>query len=174
VHRIDRPASGDMVFARTSKAASRLAVQFRDRTTEKRYLALVEGAWAGAGTCDDHLVKDHRHVRVVAPERNGAKRARLHYRVVATHGGRSLVVVELETGRPHQIRVQLSHRGHPIIGDFRYKGAQEFDGRNLALHAFRLALDHPTQATRMAWQAAPEGWDPRFEDAVAAVLNAYS
>ena len=142
VHRLDRPASGVMVLARTSKAAARLSEQFRARTPEN-------------GRAVDHLQKQDRHVRVVPAGTPGAKRAVLQWKSLADVGGRSLVEVRLETGRAHQIRVQLAHRGHPLVGDIRYGATQELDGRNLGLHAYALAVDHPTRRERMAWIAPP-------------------
>jgi len=172
VHRLDRPASGVMALARTSKAAARLSEQFRRRTPEKRYLALVEGRWEGAGTAVDHLVKEGRTVRVVPPSHPGVKRAELRWRVLGSAEGLSLVEVALATGRPHQIRVQMAHRGHPILGDVRYGAARELDGRNLALHCYRLGLVHPTRKEPMHWSAPPPAaWGPRFRDEIARLLG---
>lgn len=169
VHRLDRPASGVMVLARTSKAAARLSDQFRRRLPEKRYLALVEGVWTGAGTAVDHLVKAGRTVRVVPATHPGARRAELAWRVLATDEAErlSLVEVRLETGRPHQVRVQLAHRGHPLLGDFRYGASRPLDGRNLALHAYRLGIEHPTRRVPMHWVAPPPAaWGARFREAI--------
>jgi len=160
VHRIDRPASGLMVFARTSKAAARLTDQFKKRSVEKRYLAWVEGSTPERATWDDFLVKQNQEVRVVSADADGAKSASLDLETIASAGGRSLVVVNLHTGRPHQIRVQCASRGFPIVGDFRYGAKAELDGRNLALHAAALAIDHPTRKTRMGWTALPPGTWP--------------
>ena len=163
VHRLDRPASGVMVFARTSKAASRLSRAFRERTPEKRYLALVEGHCTGAGTLLDVLVKEDRHVRVVEAGHPKGQRAELRWRALEQRGGLSLLDVELKTGRPHQVRVQLAHLGFPILGDLRYGARRKLDGRNLALHCYRLALDHPTRKERMAWEAPPPAtWEAAF------------
>ncbi len=171
VHRLDRPASGVMALARTSKAAARLSEQFRKRTPEKRYLALVEGRWEGAGGGVDHLVKEGRTVRVVPEGYPGAKRAELRWRVLGTAEGLSLVEVALATGRPHQIRVQMAHRGHPLLGDVRYGAARELDGRNLALHCYLLGLTHPTRKEPMRWSAPPPAaWGRRFRGEVARLL----
>lgn len=163
VHRLDRPASGVMVMARTSKAAARLSAQFRERTVTKEYLCLVEGRMAdAAGRFEDRLEKQGRTVRVVGPTQG--QRAALGWRLIRCGPDWSLVAVTLETGRPHQIRVQFAHRGHPLWGDFRYGARRPFDGRNLALHCYRLALDHPTRRHRMAWTASlPATWQgPAF------------
>ena len=167
VHRLDRPASGVMVLARTSKAAARLTEQFRQRRPEKNYLALVEGRLAGAGTCEDHLVKESRQVRVVRADYPKAKRAVLRWRAVATRDGLTLLDIALETGRAHQIRVQLAHRGHPLVGDIRYGATRELDGRNLALHAYRLTIEHPTRREAMTFEAPPPAtWHGFFDEEI--------
>lgn len=173
VHRLDRPASGVMVLARTSKAAARLTDQFKRRTPDKRYLAIVEGTCQGAGMCEDYLVKENREVRVVESDYPKAKRAALQWRSLAVHGGLSLVAIQLKTGRPHQIRVQMAHRGWPLLGDFRYGARRELDGRNLALHCYRLTIEHPTRRERMTWQAAPPAtWAGLFDAEIAQLLAA--
>lgn len=175
VHRLDRPASGIVVLARTSKSAARLSDQFRRRIPTKRYLTIVEGRLEKAGTLVDTLVKEAGHVRVATPQAPGGLRAELRYRAVETSGGRTLVDVELKTGRPHQIRVQMSNVGHPVVGDMRYGARSEFDGRNLALHAYDLGLEHPTLRKWMRWQApTPATWDGSFTEAVRRVLAAAS
>ena len=149
VHRLDRPVSGVMVFARTSKAASRLGQQFRQRTVKKKYLAMVEAEPPGNGTLIDYLRKDHKTVRIVAPDHPKGMRAELSYTVLTRKKGRSIVLVDLATGRPHQIRVQLANQGWPIVGDFKYGSKTPLDGWNLALHSVQLEVEHPTQKTRM-------------------------
>lgn len=170
VHRLDRPASGVMLFARTSKAASRLAAQFKERSVQKVYLALVEGRTPGAGAWEDYLLKgdlakSREDVRVVASGTAGAKEARLEMKTLhrfAASGNLpecSLIEIKLETGRTHQIRVQCSTRGFPLIGDFRYGSRTELDGKNLALHAARLELMHPTKKEQMSWSSpVPTTW----------------
>ena len=146
VHRLDRPTSGVVLLARTSKAAGRLSEQFRRRTVEKRYLAVVEGRLEGGGEQVDGIQKEGGGVRVVPAGASGAQRAALRWRALAASGGRTLVEVELLTGRKHQIRAQLAARGAPVLGDFRYGSATPFaDGRGIALHAWRLAVEHPTR-----------------------------
>jgi len=143
--RLDTPVTGIVLFARTSKAARRLTEQFRNRTVQKTYWALVEGvAKPVADECVDWLFADERHrrVRVVDSTRPGAKEARLAYRRLELLDGNSLLEVELLTGRKHQIRVQLARRGHPILGDRKYGGRQAFPV-GIALHARRLVVSHP-------------------------------
>lgn len=172
VHRLDRPASGLMVLARTSKAAARLTAQFKQRTVEKRYMAWVEGTPPQRASWDDHLVKEDREVRVVDAGAPGAKHARLDLETIHSDGGRSLVVIQLHTGRAHQIRVQCASRGFPLVGDFRYGAGTELDGRNLALHASALALDHPTRTTRMGWtMPPPASWPSTVRDRAARWLE---
>ncbi|MEX0747032.1 MAG: RluA family pseudouridine synthase [Rhodothermales bacterium] len=167
VHRLDRPASGVMVFARTSKAASRLSTQFRTRTIEKDYLAIVEGRLVGEGAAVDHLRQDHRYVRVVESTAAGAQQASMQWRALGHEDDLTLVSVRLESGRKHQIRVQLSAMGYPILGDFRYRGTRELDGRNIALHCFRLGFEHPTTKERMVFTAPPPAtWGARFHGAI--------
>ncbi len=173
VHRLDRPASGVMVLARTSKAASRLTRQFKARTVEKRYLAIVEGQLKGEGTLINYVWKDHRKVRVVDAGHPGGLYAELTYNALDHDDATTLVEVVLATGRPHQIRVQLAHTGHPIVGDFRYGSKTELDGRNLALHSYLLQIEHPTQGTKMTWQAAPPAtWGDRYRKVISALLEA--
>ncbi len=159
MHRLDRPVSGAMVLARTSKAAARLTAQFKNRTVEKRYLAVVEGSLKGSGNFQDHLLKDGRKVRVVPASHPKGKEARLSWRSLACDGKTTLVEVELHTGRPHQIRIQFASRGHTLVGDLRYDAQTTFDGKNLALHSYLLGIEHPTKKEPMKWLVSPpETW----------------
>jgi RluA family pseudouridine synthase len=167
VHRLDRPTSGLLVFARTSKAASRLSQAFRNRTIEKRYLAIVEGITADHDHLVDWLVRKRKRVKVCSENEPDAQFAELSFRTIETAGEHSLVEITLMTGRKHQIRVQFAARGHPVVGDFRYGSRQTFDGRNLALHASVLKLKHPVRRVDMTWACEPpESWRGRFDDAV--------
>lgn len=173
VHRLDRPVGGLMVLARTSKAAARLADQFRQRSVSKRYLAVCEGRLDGGGTRVDWLRKSDRGtVERVREGAGGAKRAELRYEVRAVVGRQTLVEVELQTGRAHQIRVQLAGLGAPIAGDLRYGAGEPFgDGRSIALWSTVLALDHPTQRTRMRFVApGPPVWPGALRDATERTL----
>ncbi len=156
VHRLDRPVGGVMVFARTSKAADRLTAQFKDRRAHKRYAAIVEGNAPAAGECVDWLIKDERTntTRVVPEGTDGAKKAILRYRTLARENGTSLLDVELLTGRPHQIRVQLSSRGLPIAGDMRYNPNAK-PGTQIRLHAYMLTVVHPTLSEPMTFYSIP-------------------
>lgn len=172
VQRLDRPTSGVLLFARTSKAAERLCKQFRDRTTEKIYLAITEGIPAEAeGIWTDSLLadKERRKTRRVESGRARAREARLSYRVLHTEHNRALVRIRLLTGIKHQIRVQFASRGLPLVGDFKYDSRQGvepeplFDGRAVALHAASLTVDHPTRHTPIIMIAPlPAYWPDCF------------
>ncbi len=157
VHRIDRPVSGVVLFARTSKAAARLSAQFRDHTIQKTYLAWVEGrVREPSGTLIHWLKKDRtaNQVSVVAAGTAGAQECVLDYRRVETHGPRTLVEITPRTGRSHQIRVQLSAAGWPIAGDAKY-GAKLPWPDGIALHAAAITFDHPTKHEPVTVEAPP-------------------
>ena len=156
VHRLDRPVGGVMVFARTSKAAARLTEQFSAHRARKRYAAIVEGSAPGEGRLADFLWKDERtNTTSVVPEGTpGAKMAKLSFRTLARDKGLSLLDVDLQTGRPHQIRVQLSHAGFPIHGDQRYNPAAQV-GEQIRLWAYALTIVHPTLKEEMTFYALP-------------------
>jgi len=160
VQRLDRPVAGIMLFARTSKAAARLSAQIRRRETRKVYLAVVEGRPpSAAGELVDFIERSGR-TRSVAPRPTPSSReARLAYRVRDTALGRSLLEIELETGRKHQIRLQLAHAGCPIAGDVRYGAAAPLAARQIALLARELAVEHPTRRETLSFTCPlPAGW----------------
>lgn len=163
VHRLDRPVGGVMVFARTSKAASRLMPQFAEKNgagAVKRYAAITEGEpmpfVARHYSC--WMKKDEKERRsFVVPEgTEGAKSASLEARTVCVKNGLSLADVLLHTGRHHQIRVQLSDAGNPIWGDQKYNPAAK-PGQQIALFAYSLSFEHPVTHERMTFTALPEG-----------------
>ena len=164
VHRLDRPVGGVMVFARTSKAAARLTAQFKGHTAKKRYAAVVEGCPPAGKRLVDYLLKDERtHSSAVVPEgTEGAKRAELRYQKLAECGGRALLDIELFTGRPHQIRVQLAHDGYPILGDQRYNPAAK-PGTQICLWAYALTIQHPTLGEEMTFFSLPGAASPAGE-----------
>ena len=159
--RLDAPVTGVVLLARTSKAAARLTEQFRSHSVEKTYWAVVEGTLdSPTGDLVDWLGHDERHRRmhVVGPTLPGAREARLAYKRLKVIGNSSLLEVELETGRKHQIRLQLSHHGHPIVGDRKY-GSRESFPAGIALHARRLMVSHPTTGERLEFEAPlPDAW----------------
>ena len=172
VHRLDRPVSGVIVFARTSKAASRLSIQFRNRTVKKGYVAMLEGALYGNATLVNYVWKDHRVVRVVDEDHHKGMRAQLSYQALAIEKKRTLVEVQLLTGRPHQIRVQLAYQGHPVVGDVKYGAQTRLEGRNIALHSYTLEVEHPTSKERVRWYAdVPSSWQGRFSDHISALMG---
>ena len=159
--RLDAPVTGVVLLARTSKAAARLTEQFRTHSVEKRYWAVVEGVLESPeGSLVDWLSHDDRHRRmhIVGVTHPGAKEARLSYQCRGLIKGNSWLEVTLETGRKHQIRLQLAHRGHPIIGDRKY-GSREPFSAGIALHSRRLVISHPTTGSRLEFEAPlPDTW----------------
>lgn len=141
VHRLDRPVGGCMVFAKTSKAASRLSESIRTHMVEKEYFAVVEGNPAKQGILEDYLEKNTKTNLVKVTDKAHGKFARLRYEVLSTKGNLSLVHIHLETGRPHQIRVQFSSRGYPLYNDQRYNPHAKKG--QIALWAVRLKFPHP-------------------------------
>lgn len=162
VHRLDRPVGGAMVFARTSKAASRLSDAVRSRSFRKTYFAVLHGAPREAqGTLHHYLVKDARTntVRAVAKGHPEAKEASLGYRILGTSEGFSLAEVHLHTGRPHQIRVQFAEIGCPLYGDQRYGRLSE-PGQQIALWSVLVGFEHPTLKTELAFRSRPPAAHP--------------
>jgi 23S rRNA pseudouridine1911/1915/1917 synthase len=174
VHRLDRPVSGVLLFARTSKGASRLARQFREGTVEKTYWAVVDGeVGPTAGTLEDWLRKDKdaRRVEIVEPREKGARQALLHYQRKAVHGGLTLLELRPQTGRTHQLRVQLAHHGQPIYGDAKYGSLHTFQ-RAIALHARSLTILHPIRYEPLTVTAeVPREWRGRFAYLLKEVLR---
>jgi 23S rRNA pseudouridine1911/1915/1917 synthase len=168
-HRLDRPASGAMVFAKHVRAARRIAQQFESRRVEKVYWALVEGhIQPKDGTWRDHLRKipDVAQAEVVSGEHPDAREAVMHYRTLERLASWSWLEIRLETGRMHQIRIQCASRGHPLLGDRQYGASTPFGEqyedqrlRAIALHSRILAFDHPMTDDRMTFVAPlPEAW----------------
>jgi 23S rRNA pseudouridine1911/1915/1917 synthase len=160
VHRLDRPVAGVMVFARTSKAAARLSAQVRTRAMHKRYLAVVEGRpEATSGSLVNHILRRAKVCAVVSPGTAQSLEARLSFRVIESACGRSLVEVEIEPGRKHQIRLQMAHIGCPIAGDTRYGAPAPLVSRQIALLAREIAFEHPTRREPLSFTAPlPAGW----------------
>ncbi|MEG1547423.1 MAG: pseudouridine synthase [Clostridia bacterium] len=158
VHRLDRPVGGVIVFARTSKAASRLSAQFKGRGTRKKYAAVVCGEAPASAELYDMLLRDEctGSVSVAGDETPDAKAAKLSYRKIAYAGGLSLLDIALHTGRHHQIRVQLASRNLPIWGDARYN-ASATPGQQIALWAYSLSFEHPTLHEVMTFTSLPYG-----------------
>jgi 23S rRNA pseudouridine1911/1915/1917 synthase len=165
VHRLDRVVSGVLLFARTSKAAARLSEQFRTGTIEKIYWAVVDGKVdKQAGTLEDWLLKDKLagRVDVVEPRTPHSRQALLHFQNRACHGDLTWLEVRPQTGRTHQLRVQLAHHGFPIYGDSRYGSIRIFP-KAIALHARSLTFLHPIRYEPITLTAElPRTWKGRF------------
>jgi 23S rRNA pseudouridine1911/1915/1917 synthase len=140
VHRLDRPVGGVMVFAKTSKCASRLSEQIRNRTFKKTYLAIVEGKINNKGTFIDKLLKDTK-TNIVKVDKMG-KEAILDYELIEYKDNYSLVKINLKTGRSHQIRVQFSSHGYPLYGDQKYNNNSKI-GEQIALFSNSITFNHP-------------------------------
>lgn len=159
VHRLDRPVGGVMVFAKTSKSASRLSDQIREKVFKKKYLAVVDGQFENKkGVMEDYLYKDERNnmSRVVNKDKKNAKFSKLDYEVLAYNEVKnlSLVKVNLHTGRHHQIRVQLANSGHSIFGDQKY--GTRGKNKQIALWAYELTIKHPITKEEMTFRCLPE------------------
>lgn len=167
VSRLDAPVSGALVIARTSKAAARLTEAFREGNVEKIYWALTQQPPEPmSGEMVDWMRKDERHrkMHVTHQQHAEAKLARLRYRTLKTDEDTTLIEVQLDTGRKHQIRVQFARRGLPILGDRKYGSPVRFaDG--IALHSRRVRFEHPVKKTMLefvaplpgAWQSICQG-----------------
>lgn len=160
VHRLDRPTGGLMVFAKTSKAASRLSDQIRNHNLEKTYLTVTMGIpKENKNRLTNYLLKNERQNRVdVVPMlTTGAKEAVLDYEVMDTHLDKyALIKVNLLTGRSHQIRVQFRHIKCPVFGDMKYGGENMPKGYNLALWCYQLKFSHPTTKELMTFKSYPD------------------
>ena len=159
VHRLDRPVGGVMVFAKTSKAASRLSEEVRVKDFEKKYLVIVDGKMEKTkGTLEDYLLKNERlnMSKVVKEGTKNSKKASLDYEVLKYQEDIDLSVlkVNLHTGRHHQIRVQFASRNHSICGDQKY--GTRGRGKQIALWAYELSILHPITKERMTFKVLPK------------------
>lgn len=158
VHRLDRPVGGAIVFAKTSKAASRMANLLRKRDIKRTYLAVVRGyVVEDQGTLRHYLEKDRKKniVYATSANRSGAKEAILHYQVLNRKDDLTLLKVQLDTGRSHQIRVQLSEIGHPLYGDQKYGKGLNKPGQQIALWSHMLSFIHPVRKTELTVTSLP-------------------
>lgn len=152
VHRLDRPTSGIVVFAKTSKALSRLSEQFKQRETKKVYWAVVEKLpLKKESVLSDYLLKNEKQNKsyVVSADKKGVKKAELKYKYIASSDRYHLLEVELYTGRHHQIRCQLAHNGCVIKGDLKYGATRSNSNASIHLHARKLTFNHPTTKEEM-------------------------
>lgn len=186
LHRLDRPTSGAVVMARTGKAAARMSDLFRRREVSKRYLAVAEwrsGVALEAEAVDWLTPAENGGMRVAAAKGEGAREARLVYRVtgLSPDGRRALLEIDLLTGVKHQIRCQLAARGCPVVGDFRYgafgavaRPEPVLGGRGVLLHAWRVGFVHPVRREPVEIVAAlPSSWRTHLERTGVADAEAY-
>lgn len=152
VHRLDRPVGGVMVFARTSKSASRLSESIKNRKFNKVYLAVVNGSLDKNGVFEDYLMKNEKLNKSFV-DKNG-KFSRLSYEVLGVKNNLSLVKINLDTGRSHQIRVQFSSREHSLWGDQKYNKDANV-GEQLALWSYELELEHPVKKELIKFKCLP-------------------
>lgn len=182
IHRLDQPVEGVMVFAKNQKAAASLSKQVQQKTVDKYYQALVEGIpQPPQGTLTDYLLRDGKTStsKIVKKDTAGAKKAVLNYQVLESHPAiraedtkrptifqgetaeecqdTSLIAIQLETGRHHQIRVQMAHAGHPLVGDKKYNSNCQRSYLPIGLCSIGLAFDHPTTGKRLEFSIEPEG-----------------
>ena len=152
VHRLDRPVGGVMVFAKTSKAASRLSNEIRLNQVEKRYMALVHNHTKEKDVLIDKLLKNEKTNTSYVDD--AGKESKLEYNLIEYRGNKSLLDINLITGRHHQIRVQLSHHGYPIYGDQKY--GIDKPGIQIHLWAYKLKFKHPTKDEIMEFVYYPD------------------
>ena len=164
VHRLDQPVEGLLVFAKTKESAAKLTKQLSGGTLNKQYYAIICGKLSEkSGELVDYLIKEGNAGRIGKPEEKEAKQAILQYKWVKDLEEEcSLVDVHIETGRFHQIRLQMAHAGHPILGDLKY-GTQDsielswkHQVRNVALYAYRIDLHHPANGKKLSFSIYPE------------------
>lgn len=160
IHRLDKPVSGIVVFAKTSKALSRLNEEIRGKNVKKHYLAQVEGFLDKREGLLEHYLFHGEHKALLSNAKEG-KLAKLRYKVIQEKPGLSALSIFLETGRYHQIRAQLSFSGHPIIGDHKYGSKIAFQENAIALHHYSFSIAHPVTKEIMVFQA-PCPFLPQF------------
>jgi 23S rRNA pseudouridine1911/1915/1917 synthase len=156
-HRLDKPVSGIVLLAKTSKALERMQKAFRERRTQKTYVALLEGVLEkDEGLLEDFLVQGEFRTYISSEDNPQAKRCRLAYKVLEKMPFSTLVEIDLQTGRYHQIRAQFSHLGHPVVGDVKY-GAKHIANRpsHIALHHQKMAFVHPVTQEQMFFESPP-------------------
>ncbi|CAM3974855.1 RluA family pseudouridine synthase [Paenibacillus alkaliterrae] len=162
VHRLDRTVGGVMVFAKTSKAASRLSESVRNRDFGKTYVCVVQGQPAKKqGRLTHFIRKDSKHNRVTVYDKaaSESKEAILYYEVAAASGRYSLIAVRLHTGRPHQIRAQMAHIGCPLAGDLKYGAKPEAGISDIALWSTSVSAPHPVTKEMFSFHSIPSGSD---------------
>lgn len=150
IHRLDRPVSGIMVFAKTSKCASRLSKQINDGSLEKEYYAVIEGTPKEKDVFEDYLIKDEKENISKVTTKDKGKYSKLEYELIKTINNYSLVKIKLYTGRSHQIRVQFSTRGYPLVGDQKYGSGKT--KCNIALFSYKLSFLDPVTKEKLEFK----------------------
>jgi 23S rRNA pseudouridine1911/1915/1917 synthase len=167
IHRLDRPVGGLMLLAKTSHAAQVLSKQINDRLMQKTYWTVTFGEPPQNGVLSDYLLKDRNTniVEVVSPDNRKAKKAVLSFAKLEKKDGLNLLSIHLQTGRPHQIRVQLAAKKWGIWGDYKYGPQNQPDGRTMALRAVELNFKHPTNGEQLHFELPPPSVEPwnRFQ-----------
>jgi 23S rRNA pseudouridine1911/1915/1917 synthase len=165
IHRIDRPVSGVLLFAKTGKALSRMNKAFQEKSVDKVYWAVVEGIHRGKGRLEDRLIKNEKknRSRIVEGKPKGSREAVLEYEVLGHGDHYSLLEVTPETGRHHQIRVQLADRGMSIKGDVKYGARRPNKDASIHLHARSVIFPHPTQDRSVRIDDDPPSADSLWE-----------
>ena len=164
IHRLDQPVEGLLVFAKTKEAAGKLTKQLSAGTLNKQYYAVICGKPSEiSGELVDYLVKEGNTGRIGLPEEAGAKKAVLQYRITKEiNKDCSLADIYIETGRFHQIRLQMSHAGCPILGDLKYGSkasiemSRQYGVKNVALYAYKIELFHPVTGKKLEFSFQPE------------------
>jgi 23S rRNA pseudouridine1911/1915/1917 synthase len=162
IHRLDRNVSGVVLFARTSKGASRLSQQFREKTTEKIYRAIVEGKPQPRQATLSHHLRKEKSLKSTVFQRPGedTQHAELEYKILESYESSTLLEIKLHTGRFHQIRAQLAFIGHPISGDKKYGAVTTLPERQIALYAHRLIFKHPISKEEVCVESPPPPFWP--------------
>lgn len=161
IHRLDRNVSGVVLFARTSKGASRLSEQFREKTTEKFYHTIVEGKPKLKQAPLSHHLRKEKSLKSTVFQRPGknTQHAKLEYKMLENYENTCLLEIKLHTGRFHQIRAQLAFIGHPILGDKKYGATTSLPERQIALYANRLIFKHPISKEKICIESpSPPFW----------------
>lgn len=157
IHRLDKDVSGIVLFAKSSKALSRLNDQMREKQFEKIYVAEVSGVFKQKkGIYIDYLTQGHHKAHVVKPCDPNGKKCELEYKVLKEKKDTSIVEVKLITGRYHQIRCQMAYHDHPIVGDSKYGGKKNILKKGIALHQQKISFMHPTLKKLMTFEAPPQ------------------
>lgn len=161
VHRLDRPVGGLMLLAKTSHAAKKLSRQIKDRTIQKTYWAVTFGEPPQNSALTHHLIKDREKniVRIASGDQRKSRQAILSFDRIESSKDLNLLAVHLHSGRPHQIRVQLSTEGYPVWGDYKY-GPDQPDGRDIALRAVELVFNHPETEEEVRFELSPPNTEP--------------